>query len=121
MPNWHLCHSVQKLNVKYSLAGVYFLSLVQNRFSSNELYILDAPEAVRLMTLLSEMEYLVSHYTQFIIFTHSPILMDYPGAAIFEISQKGIQTVDYQNTEHYWITKFFLDYPDKMFKYLFNK
>jgi predicted ATPase len=56
--------------------------------------------------------------SQFIIATHSPILMTLPGAEIMEFSQGGIGKVDYRETEHYQITKRFLDDPERMLKYL---
>ncbi|MBQ8387585.1 MAG: AAA family ATPase [Clostridia bacterium] len=102
--------------------GESFLSIVQNRFKGNGLYIIDEPEAalspMRLMTLMAEINSLVKKGSQFIIATHSPILMTLPGAEIMEFSQNGIRNVDYRETEHYQITKRFLDDPDRMLKYL---
>ena len=73
---------------------------------------------MRLMTLMAEINSLVKKGSQFIIATHSPILMTLPGAEIMEFSQNGIRNVDYRETEHYQITKRFLDDPDRMLKYL---
>ncbi len=104
--------------------GESFLSIVQNRFCGNGLYILDEPEAalspMRLMTLMAEIDSLVKRGSQFIIATHSPILMTLPDAEIKELSQNGIKTVSYRETEHYQITKRFLDDPDRMLKYLLD-
>lgn len=104
--------------------GEGFLSLVKNRFHGNGLYILDEPEAalspMRLLTLLAEMKYLVDKNAQFIISTHSPILMAFPNAKIYEITDKGIRETTYQETEHYKVTKSFLDNPERTFKYLFE-
>ena len=99
--------------------GESFLNLVQNRFFGNGLYILDEPEAalspMKLMTLLIEIDRLVKSGSQLIIATHSPILMSYPEAEIFEFSKEyGICKTDYKNTEHYKITKSFLNNPEKM-------
>lgn len=70
--------------------GESFLALVQNRFGGEGLYLLDEPEAAlsptRQLTLLGEMHQLVERNSQFIIATHSPILMAYPGARIYELS-----------------------------------
>lgn len=102
--------------------GESFLAIVQNRFNGNGLYILDEPEAalspMRLMTLMAEINSLVKKGSQFIIATHSPILMTLPDAEIMEFSQDGIRKVDYRETEHYQITKRFLDDPERMLKYL---
>lgn len=102
--------------------GESFLSVIQNRFFGNGLYILDEPEAalspMRLLTLMAEMDTLVKQDSQFIIATHSPILMAFPGASILEFSDGGIRQVDYRNTEHYQVTKRFLDNPEKMLRLL---
>ena len=102
--------------------GESFLALVQNRFFGKGLYILDEPEAalspMRLLTLISEIHALVKKDSQFIIATHSPILMTFPGAEILELSQNGIRSIDYRETEHYQITKRFLDAPEKMLELL---
>ena len=104
--------------------GESFLSIVQNRFGGNGLYILDEPEAalspMKLLTLISEIDRLVKKGSQFIIATHSPILMAFPGADILEFSQNGIDNVDYENTDHFKTTKNFLDNPDKILHYLLN-
>ncbi len=100
--------------------GESFMSLVQNRFGGNGLYILDEPEAAlsptRLLTLISEIDRLVKKNSQFIIATHSPILMAFPDAEIFEFSGDGITTVNYTQTEHYKVTKAFLSDPERMLK-----
>ncbi len=102
--------------------GESFLALVKNRFGGNGLYILDEPEAalspMRLLTLIRLMKELVDNGSQFIISTHSPILMAFPGAQILELSESGINPIDYRLTEHYQVTKRFLDNPEKMLSYL---
>ena len=102
--------------------GESFMALVENRFYGNGLYILDEPEAalspmrqMRLMYLIKELE---KKNSQFIISTHSPILMTYPGAEVLEVSDEGIKSVDYKETEHYMITKRFMDAPEKIIKEL---
>ncbi len=105
--------------------GESFLSLVQNRFGGNGLYILDEPEAAlspsRLMTLLVEMDRLVKTDSQLIVATHSPILMAFPGAVIYELSEDGIRPVAYKATKHYQITRRFLENPEKMLHYLLDE
>lgn len=105
--------------------GESFLAIVQNRFGGKGLYILDEPEAalspMRLMTLMSEMDRLVKKDSQFIIATHSPILMTFPEAQILEFSDKGIKEVEYKDTEHFKITKSFLESPERMLRYLLEE
>ena len=102
--------------------GESFLSLVQNRLGGNGLYLFDEPEAalspMRQLTLLSEIDRLVKANSQLIIATHSPILMAYPGACILELSDEGIRRVEYKETEHYRVTKAFLDNPERTVHYL---
>ena len=102
--------------------GESFLSLVTNRFEGNGLYIMDEPEAAlspqRLLTLLVLMDDLVKKSSQFIIATHSPIIMAFPGADIIQFSENGMERVSYRETESYRITKQFMDDPERMIKYL---
>lgn len=102
--------------------GESFLALIQNRFGGEGLYLLDEPEAAlsptRQLTLLGEMHQLVGQNSQFIIATHSPILMAYPGARIYELSENGIASVEYRETEHYQLTRRFLENPERMLRYL---
>lgn len=104
--------------------GESFLSIVQNRFFGNGLYILDEPEAalspMKLLSLMAEINGLVKKNSQFIIATHSPILMTFPNAQILEFSKEGIKSVKYQDTEHFILTKSFLENPEKMLHYLLN-
>ena len=104
--------------------GESFLSLASNRFAGNGVYLLDEPEAAlspqRLMSLLVIINELVGRGSQFIISTHSPILMAYPDAEILQFSESGIEKTEYTDTEHYRITKQFIDSPERMMKYLFE-
>lgn len=103
--------------------GESFLSLVQNRFGGHGLYLLDEPEAAlspaRLLTLLGQIHALVDDDSQFIIATHSPILMAYPEARIYQLSEDGITPTAYRETEHYCLTRRFLEDPERMLRYLF--
>ena len=105
--------------------GESFLSIVQNRFFGNGLYLLDEPEAAlsptRLLTLMAEMHELVQKKSQFIIATHSPLLMAFPEAQILQFSENGIQSIGYRETEHYQVTRSFLENPERMLRYLFDK
>ena len=102
--------------------GESFLSLVEHRFGGQGLYLLDEPEAAlspaRQMTLLAHIQRLVRHDSQLLIATHSPILMAYPGAVIYQLTESGIEQVAYRDTEHYQLTRRFLENPQKMLRYL---
>lgn len=102
--------------------GESFLALVQNRFGGEGLYLLDEPEAAlspsRLLTLIGEMDQLVKADSQFIVATHSPVLTAFPEARIYVLSEDGVRTAEYQETEHYQLTKRFLDDPERMLRYL---
>ncbi len=104
--------------------GEAFLSLVENRFEGNGLYLLDEPEAAlspqRLMSLIALIDDLVAQNSQFVIATHSPILMAYPHAEIWQFSEVGIHSVKYRETDHYKITKQFIDEPERMMHYLLD-
>ncbi|GHU49161.1 ABC transporter ATP-binding protein [Clostridia bacterium] len=104
--------------------GESFLSLIHNRFRGNGLYILDEPESalspLRQFTLLTEINRLVNSNSQFIISTHSPILLALPNATIYQITEGGMEKVEYADCEHYRLTKQFLDNPERFMKYLFN-
>ena len=105
--------------------GESFLSLVEHRFGGQGLYLLDEPEAAlspaRLMTLLVHIRHLVGRDSQFLIATHSPILMAYPGACIYQLSETGISQVNYRDTEHYQLTRRFLEAPERMMELLFQE
>jgi predicted ATPase len=105
--------------------GESFMALLTNRFWGKGLYVLDEPEAAlsptRQMAMLSRMHQLVAQQSQFIIATHSPILMAYPGALILELSADGIKPVSYTETEHYIVTKEFLNNPDRMLSILLGE
>jgi predicted ATPase len=104
--------------------GESFLSLFANKFDRG-FFILDEPEAalspMRQLSLLSIINELENNgNVQFIIATHSPILICYPGATIYNIIGSKIEEVEYKDTEHYKTTKEFLDAPESFFKHLFK-
>lgn len=98
--------------------GESFLAIVSNRFKPNGLYLLDEPEAAlspnRQMSMLSLLHQLVRQGSQFIIATHSPILLAYPHSIIYHFSADGIVAIPYTQTEQYRITRMFLDHTDQM-------
>ena len=74
-----------------------------------------------MMSLLVLLHNLVKKHSQFIIATHSPILMAYPGACIYQLSQDGIDRAAYRDTEHYQLTRRFLEAPERMIELLFRE
>jgi predicted ATPase len=102
--------------------GEAFLATLMHKLTGNGLYLLDEPEAAlspaRQLTAISLIHQLVQQDSQFIIATHSPIIMAYPNARIYEFSANGIKEVTYEETEHYQITKSFLDNPEISLKLL---
>lgn len=83
--------------------GESFLSMVQDRFGGKGLYILDEPEATlspqRQLTLLCEINRLVKSKSQFIIATHSPILLAFPDALIYSFDGSSVLPISYEETE----------------------
>lgn len=104
--------------------GESFMSLVQHRFRGNGLYILDEPEAAlspsRQLLLLTEIYRLAKNNSQFIIATHSPMLLSFPESDIYVLSEDAIKLTAYEDTEHYQLTRRFLDNPKRMFDILFQ-
>jgi len=105
--------------------GEAFLSLFLNRFNSKGLYILDEPEAAmspqRQLAFLRIMWQLERESkAQFIITTHSPILMAYPGAAIYSMDEVPVRKIEYETTDHYQLTRSFLNDREKFLKELFR-
>lgn len=106
--------------------GESFLSLFLHRFRGEAIYLLDEPEAalspqrqlsfLRILHDLAETE-----ECQFIIATHSPILLGYPSATILSFDGDQIEEIAYEDTEHYQITKYFLQYREKMLKDIFTE
>lgn len=98
--------------------GESFFSIFVNRFSKNSLFILDEPEAAlspsRQMAMIRRIHQLVQANCQFIIATHSPIIMAYPDAKIYEINNSRISEKDYDETEHYQVTRSFFDNPKRI-------
>ena len=106
--------------------GESFMSLIRSRFRGNGIYILDEPEAAlspsRQLALLCSIHELVNKGSQFIIATHSPILMAYPEADIYLADyDRKITLTEYKETEHYKLTRDFINYPEQMLSYLFKE
>ncbi len=104
--------------------GESFFSFFKNRLG-NGFYIFDEPEAalspqkqLSLLVLLHEL--CKNPETQFIIATHSPILLSFPNSKIYSFDQEKITPIKYEDTDHYKVTKDFLENPKRYFQNLFN-
>lgn len=105
--------------------GESFMATMTNKLRGAGIYLFDEPEAAlspsRQLVALAVFNKLVNLESQLIIATHSPILMAYPDALIYQFSENGIAPIAYEDTEHFTITKEFLNKPDKMLRYLFEE
>lgn len=103
--------------------GESFFALFKNRFGANGLYLMDEPEAAlspaRQLQFLVLLHDYVRRGCQFVIATHSPIIMAYPDACIYVFGADGIREVPYRETEHYLITRRFVGNPDRSLAELF--
>lgn len=105
--------------------GESFWSLLMHRFGGQGFYILDEPEAAlspqRQLALLSRIHDLANNRSQFVIATHSPILMAYPDADVYMCSEAGIKRVHYEDTEHFQIMHDFVVNPQRMLDILLDR
>jgi predicted ATPase len=94
--------------------GESFFALLDHRFRGQGLYILDEPEAAlspnRQISFLVRMHELIGQKSQFIIATHSPIILSYPDAWIYQTTSSGLERVEYEDTDHYQVTRQFLNH-----------
>lgn len=104
--------------------GEAFLALLMNRFGGKGLYLLDEPESAlspqRQLAALARIHDLVLDESQFIVATHSPILMAYPDAWIYQFTADGITRVAYEDTEHVQIMRAFMANPERMIRTLLD-
>jgi predicted ATPase len=98
--------------------GESFLAIVLHRFGPDGFYVLDEPEAAlspqNVLTLLRRIHQLVQERSQFVIATHSPMLLAFPGATILECSTGGLREVAYADALPVALTKRFLNDPESM-------
>ena len=104
--------------------GESFLALFANRFEQG-IYILDEPEAalspqrqLSFLKIIHDLE--KPGHAQFLISTHSPIILGYPGAVLLSLDGDSIQEIAYRETEHYLVTRDFLNGPERFFRHLFR-
>lgn len=104
--------------------GEAFMSVLVDKLRGDGLYLFDEPEAAlsptRQMAALAAVHQLVLDQSQFIIATHSPILLAYPRAKIVLFDGSGLSTVRYEDTEHYAVTRRFLNDHRRMVESLMN-
>lgn len=105
--------------------GESFLALFNNKFE-NGVYILDEPEAalsparvLAFMAIISQLER--NGRAQFLIATHSPMLICYPGATIYQFDDAGVHETKHEDTEHFYLTKSFLNNPALYLRHLMNE
>lgn len=106
--------------------GESFLAFFRNRLGNNGFFIFDEPEAAlsperQLSLLIIIHEMCKNPDAQFIIATHSPLLLAYLGATIYSCDSDILTTMAYKDTQHYKITKQFLDNPERYMQYLFEE
>jgi len=102
--------------------GEAFLAALSHKLLGAGLYLLDEPEAAlspqRQLAALASIHNLVQNASQFIIATHSPILLAYPHAKILWLDAEGIREIDYEDTEHFQVTRDFLNNRERTLHYL---
>lgn len=104
--------------------GESFMTIIQNHLSSAGLYLLDEPEAAlspqRQLSLLIEMRNAVEAGAQFLIASHSPILLGFPDADILSFDQEKLSFITYEETESYQVTEMFINNRDYLLKRLLD-
>lgn len=128
MPHIRTLNDIDQMYQKDLLSsshGEAYLDFFKSRLRNQELYLLDEPETPlsiqNQITLLSVLDDAVSLGNQFIIATHSPILMSIPGATIYEISPDGVRSIEYDDIESVRLLKHFLNHKEQFFKHLYEK
>lgn len=105
--------------------GESFLNLLTQRIDGHGIYLFDEPEAAlspqRQLSMLVRVHDLVDEFSQFIIATHSPLIMSYPDAWIYQFTSGGISRIEYEDTEHYQITRGFFRDHKAMLRRLLRK
>lgn len=104
--------------------GESFLALANNRFGADSLFVLDEPEAALSVTsqlaLISVMHRSAATGSQFIVSTHSPILLRYPGAVVYEASHRGLERIEADDADAVRLTTEFMQAPDRYLRHLFS-
>lgn len=121
-------HELYEMNRRYEGGldnrshGESFMALFGSRFVPGGLYLLDEPEAAlsptRQLTFISALKQMIEQDSQFIIATHSPIILAFPGAAILSFDNGRIKQVEYEGLEHVKLTRDFLNSPQSFLRHL---
>ena len=102
--------------------GESFLDIAVNRLGPRGFYLLDEPEAALSvrgqLALIRRIHELVQQHSQFVVATHSPILLGYPDATILELGDDGVRRLDYDATQQVELTRAFLDDPQRFLRHL---
>lgn len=110
-----IIHSYGYRSLHEQSHGESFFAIMVHRFGGHGFYVLDEPEAAlsptRQLAMISRIHQLVGLNSQFVIATHSPILMAYPNSWIYQIGADGLERVSLEDTEHYIVAKRFLNDP----------
>jgi predicted ATPase len=115
-------HNVYSGSLHEQSHGESFLDIAVNRLAPNGLYLFDEPEAALSLrgqlALMQRVHELVGQDCQFVIATHSPVLVGFPDAHIYLLGDDGIRQIDYDEAPQVELTRAFLDDPDRFFRYL---
>ncbi len=122
----HQVHHMRKnygQELQYFSHGEAYLHIIEQKITTPGIYLLDEPEAAlspakQLSLIYFILNHLKGNQSQFIIATHAPILMSLPGATIFEITQSSMTKTTLEETEHYSLTKSFLNNPEAFLRHL---
>ena len=102
--------------------GESFLDIAVNRLGPRGFYLLDEPEAALSvagqLALLRRMHELTEAHSQFVVATHSPILLGFPGATIYELGDEGIRSISYAEAPQVELTRSFLEDPERFLRHL---
>jgi predicted ATPase len=109
-------------NLDANSHGQAFFQLFRSRFAPKGLYLLDEPETplspISQLAFLSMLKEMVAQEAQFIIATHSPILLAFPGARILDFDSQPVQWATYEDLEHVRLTREFLTDPERFLRRL---
>ena len=124
---YNLASEIENLGLEFSYGqkslhaqshGESFLALLLNRLQGDGVYFFDEPEAAlspqRQLSLITLLHRLVYHQSQLVIATHSPILLAYPNAWIYQFTETGISRINYEETEQFQVTRDFLNRHERM-------
>jgi predicted ATPase len=115
-------HNVYSGSLHEQSHGESFLDIAVNRLAPNGLYLFDEPEAALSLrgqlALMQRVHELVGQDCQFVIATHSPVLVGFPDADIYLLGDDGIRQIDYDEAPQVELTRAFLDDPDRFFRHL---